>query len=340
MKRSGSFLVVIFLLSFCLSEVSVMAENAGSRGSYSRAGWAGARYTAAGMTGEVLSDDVFAIYWNPAGLSELKTKKRLTETEIREKASSGNVDEITEEDLLNFSDNTYDPFFVDVGVSYTSLDIERDAGFGGVAFNFYGGVLGAGCFLITSGNIETRDENGTLIDNKERYTGTVGYLSYAFPVNIISFGLNVKSYYEAIGEYTYYGFGADAGAIVYLLPFIRMGIMIRDGVGFLSPQKEEYSEESYDFFKPEIKVAFALLTDAGVRVALSGSRKLEQDNFDYGAGVEFDLSKNLMLSAGLNDGYFSCGFTLKLFKMDISYALNFDKIDYGYNNTISLTVFF
>ena len=61
-----------------------MAENAGSRGSYSRAGWAGARYTAAGMTGEVLSDDVFAIYWNPAGLSELK-KKRLTETEIREK---------------------------------------------------------------------------------------------------------------------------------------------------------------------------------------------------------------------------------------------------------------
>jgi hypothetical protein len=47
-----------------------------------------------------------------------------------------------------------------------------------------------------------------------------------------------------------------------------------------------------------------------------------------------------MLSAGLNDGYFSCGFTLKLFKMDISYALNFDKIDYGYNNTISLTVFF
>lgn len=327
------------LLIISASFIPVYADNAGSRGSYTRGGWAGARYAAAGMTGEVLVDDVFAVYWNPAGLSELKAKKKLTESQIREKAKSGDIEDITDEDLLNFSDEQYEALFLNIGVSYSSLDIDRDAGFAGVAFNAFKGVLGAGFFSITSGDIETRDEAGTLT-GKERYTGSAGYLSYSIPWNIISFGITFKGYYESIGEYTYYGCGSDVGAQVYLLPFLKMGIMIRDAGGFLTPEKKEYSEEEYDFFMPQIKIGAALLSDAGIRLAVSGSRKLEQSDFEYGAGVEFDLSRRMMLSAGLCDGYFSTGVTLKLPGVDISYALNFDRVDYGYNNTVSAAALF
>ncbi len=333
---TGKILIVSFLI---ILMHPAYADNAGSRGSYTRGGWAGARYTAAGMTGEVLADDVFSIYWNPAGLSELKGKKKLTETQIKEKAKNGEINDITEDDLLNFSEEKSDALFFDLGISYSSLDIERNAGFAGVAFNAFKGVAGAGFFSITSGNIETRDETGTLTGT-ERYTGSAGYLSYSIPWNIFSFGVTLKGYYEGIGEYTYYGFGSDVGAQVYLLPFLKMGIMIRDAGGFLTPEKKEYSEEDYDFFMPQIKIGVAILSDAGVRVSCSGSRKLEQADFEYGVGVEFDLNRFIMLSAGLCDGYFSTGMTLKTGGMNISYALNFDRIDYGYNNTVSASVFF
>ncbi len=333
------YIKLSLLLSILTVLNSAYADNAGSRGSYTRGGWAGARYAAAGMTGEVLADDVFSIYWNPAGLSELKTKSKLSETQIREKARSGDIDDITEEDLLNFSDEQYSKLFFSIGASYTSLDIERDAGFSGVAFNAFGGVMGAAFFSITSGDIETRDETG-ILTGKDDYSGSVAYLSYSKQKNIIAFGFTLKGYYESIGEYSYYGIGSDIGAQIYILPFLKIGIMIRDLGSFLTPEEEEYSEEQYDFFMPEIKVATELISDAGIRVAFSGSRKLEQSDFEYGVGVEFDLNSWVMLSAGLCDGYFSTGVTLKMAGIDVAYALNFDSIDYGYNNTVSVAVLF
>ncbi|HNX24607.1 MAG TPA: hypothetical protein PKG60_11215 [Spirochaetota bacterium] len=315
------------------------AENAGSRGSYTRGGWAGAEYAATGMAGEVLADDVFAIYWNPAGLTELRAKKKLTEKQITEKAKQGNIEDITEEDLLNFSESDANQLFFNVGASYTKLDIERDAGFAGCAFNFFKGVIGAGLYSITSSGIETRNDSGTLTGTRN-YSGSAGFLSYAIQWNIISFGVSAKGYYESIGESTYSGAGADAGFQIFLLPFIKLGVMVRDAGGFLKPQDAPESENRYDFFKPQIKTGIAFLSDAGVKIALSGSKKLEQTGFEYGAGVEYDISKFLTVNTGITDNYFSAGFTLKLMGMDVAYAINYDKIDFGYNNTVSLALLF
>jgi len=337
MKKISIHIITFFMIA--ASAGQVYADNAGSRGSYTRGGWAGARYTAAGMTGEVLADDVFSVYWNPAGLSELKGRAKLSEGQIREKVKSGDVEDITDEDLLNFSEEEYESLFLNIGISYTSLDIERDAGFAGLAFNALKGVIGAGFFSITSGDIETRDESGTLT-GKERYSGSAGYLSYSIPWNIISVGVTFKGYYESIGEYTYFGCGSDLGAQIFLLPFFKMGIVVRDAGGFLTPEKKDYSEEKYDFFMPQIKIGGALISDAGIRLAFSGSRKLEQSDFQYGVGVEFDLNSYVMLIAGLCDGYFSTGVSLKISGVEISYSINFDRIDYGYNNTVSAAALF
>jgi len=328
------------LILFCLISISAAgADNAGSRGAYTRGGWAGAKYVASGMTGEVMADDIFSIYWNPAGLTALRVKKRLNEEQVKEKAKEGKIDEITEEDLLNFSESGYDRLFFNIGASYTKLDIERSAGFAGFAFNLFKGVLGVGLYSITSPEIETRDESGNLTGT-QNYSGSEGFLSYAIQWNIMSLGVSVKGYYEAIGESTYSGFGADAGVQVFILPFIKVGVMVRDAAGYLKPYDAPDSENRYDLFKPQITTGIAFLTDAGIKISFSGSKKLEQTDFNYGAGVEYAISEYFVINTGLCDNYFSAGFTIKLLDMDIAYAINFDRIDMGYNNTVSVAVLF
>jgi hypothetical protein len=331
---------VQLLLIFLFFSVAIAsADNAGSRGAYTRGGWAGAKYAASGMTGEVIANDIFSIYWNPAGLTELKVKKKLNEKQITEKAKEGKIDEITEDDLLNFSDSGSDRLFFNIGASYTKLDIERDAGFAGFAFNFFKGVLGIGLYSITSTGIETRDESGDLTGT-QNYSGSEGFLSYAVQWNIMSLGVSLKGYYEAIGESTYSGFGGDAGVQVFILPFIKVGVMVRDAVGYLKPYDAPESEKRNDFLKPQITTGIAILTDAGIKISFSGSKKLEQTDFDYGAGVEYAISKYFIINTGLCDNYFSAGFTIRLLDMDIAYAINFDRVDMGYNNTVSVAVLF
>ena len=330
---------ISFLIIFLSIAAATYGENNGSRGSYTRGGWAGAKYVAAGMTGEVLVNDIYSIYWNPAGLTELREKKKLTERQISEKAREGRIDEITEYDILNFSESDSAKLFLNLGASYTKLDLERDAGFAGCAFNLFKGVIGVGYYTIFSSDIEERNVSGDLTGSLN-YSGSVGFLSYAMQWNIVSFGLSIKGFYEGIGESSYSGAGMDCGFQIFLLPFIKVGIMVRDGVGYLHPYNAPDSEDRYDFFKPQVKTGIAFLSDTGIKIALSGSKKFEQSDFEYGMGIEYSITNYLTLIAGLNDNYFSAGFSINLLNIDISYALSFDKIDFGYNNTISLAVLF
>ena len=335
MTKKISFFIILFIYMSALAH----AENGGSRGAYTRGGWAGAEYVAAGMTGEVLVNDIYSIYWNPAGLTELRAKKNLTERQITERAREGRVDEITESDILNFSESDSDRLFLNLGASYTKLDIERDAGFGGCAFNLFKGVIGVGFYTIVSSGIEKRKDDGELIGNLN-YSGSAGFLSYAMQWNIVSFGVSVKGFYEGIGESSYSGAGADCGFQIFPLPFIKIGIMVRDIVGYLRPYDAPDSEKRTDFFKPQMKTGIAFLSDTGIKIALSGSKKFEQSDFEYGMGIEYSMNRYFTLIAGLNDNYFSAGFSITILDIDISYALSFDKIDFGYNNTVSLAVLF
>ena len=218
---------ILFLIMFLSIAAATYGENTGSRGSYTRGGWAGAEYVAAGMTGEVLANDIYSIYWNPAGLTELREKKKLTEQQITEKAREGKIDEITESDILNFSESDSDRLFLNLGASFTKLDLERDAGFAGCAFNLFKGVIGIGAYTIMSSDIEAYDDQGEP-KGSLNYSGSVGFLSYAMQWNIVSFGVSVKGFYEGIGESSYTGAGMDCGFQIFLLPFIKIGMMVRD----------------------------------------------------------------------------------------------------------------
>ncbi len=330
---------ILFGLFVVVLSSPIFADDAGSRGAYTRGGWAGARYVASGMSGVVMSDDIFSMYWNPAGLSDLLSKKKMTEDDVARKAKEKKYGEITEADLLNFSENSSKRNFLDFGASYTGLDVERDALFTGVAFGLFNGVFGAGLYSVISRDIETRDSDGNLT-GKNNYAGAEGFISYAWSSAIYSVGLSIKPLYEKIGDSTYSGLGSDIGVQVFVLPFIKVGVMARDVCSFLKPSGSTESESEYDFFKPEISSGISLITDSGIVLSLTTSKRIEQDGFYVGGGVEYHVKSYFSISAGMFDESFTAGFELSLLNMRFGYALSLDRVDGGYNNTLSMELIF
>lgn len=339
MRAFGTWIAVLATAALALEASRLDAQDAGSRASYTRGGWAGAKYVAMGRAAEVMADDVFSIYWNPAGLTSLKEREHLTPDQINERAKSGRVSSITEDDLIRFSDETGPRTVFQLGVSAAMIDVEREAGFAGVAFNIFKGVMGAGVYSIQSRKIESRDESGNYIKDIT-YSGSVGYLSYAWITGVTSIGMSLKGLYEKIGEVGYYGAGADLGAQLEVVPFLRVGFVVMDiGTGLKPDGTYEYIEDKYDFASPSIKISAALTSrESAFTLALSAVRKLEQEDYELNVGLAYNLVRNITVYGGLSDSFFTAGVSFKIWTLEAAYAFSYDNIDSGYNNIVSLTL--
>ena len=337
LKLSSAFFI-IFVIFFAFE---LFAENdaGSSRASFTRGGWAGARYTAMGKAAEVIVDDVYSIYWNPAGLRELLNKESLSQEEIKKRATSGDISTITEKDLTRFSEEQYSKNIVQIGVSSAILAVEREAGFAGVAFNLFNGVFGIGYYGIQSRNIEARDTSGEY-QKDLNYMASVGYISYGWGIGVTSVGLSFKMLHEKIGDIEYYGMGSDLGTQIELIPLVKIGFVVQDiGTGLKPVKKYDNIENKYDFAYPVLKLSASLTNRASdLIVAISGIKKLEQEKFEVNLGLQYNILKYSSIYLGLNNSLFSTGISIKLFNMDITYAFSFDKIDLGYNNMLSLTL--
>lgn len=339
MRLSIYRILFIFIL-VCLCRTELFATGGGSRASFTRGGWVGARYVAMGMAADVLADDIYAIYWNPAGLYELKGKKKLTADEIKKKARTGDIEDIREEDLLDFSEQDVDKSFVQLGISGAMLDVSRNAAFTGVAFDMLGGVFGVGLYSIASFGIESRDDSGAYIEDIN-YIASVSYISYSWSMGIATIGASLKGLYEKIGNVNYMGFGTDVGTQIYVLPFLKVGFVAQDlGTGLFPVGNQDNIENRYDLASPTLKLGLTVTSDTGITFAISAIKKLEQDKFNIGAGIQYDIKKLMSIYLGMNNSYFSTGLTLKLSRFNISYAFTIDRIDYGYNNIVSISVLF
>ncbi|MCX7678403.1 MAG: hypothetical protein N2316_04215 [Spirochaetes bacterium] len=319
----------------------LFSQEAGSRAAFTRGGFVGAKYAAMGKAAEVIVDDVFAIYWNPAGLVALKSKEHLTAEEIRSKAKKGDVSAVTEDDLIRFSDEEGPRTVIQIGASAALLDVEREAGFSGIAFTAFKGVVGMGVYGIQSLNIESRDESGNYVKSIA-YRGGVGYVSYAWISGITSIGVSMKGLYETIGDITYTGSGVDVGVQTEVVPFLRVGCMVSDIASGLKPIKEyEYIENEYDFATPTIKVAVALTSrESDFVLAITGVRKLESKNYELNLGISYALADSISLYGGLNNSYFTTGISINILNIECSYAFSYDNVNSGYNNMVSVLVEF
>ncbi len=330
------YILIFILLSF---NILLAGEDAGSRASYTRTGWVGARYVALGKAAEVIVDDAFAIYWNPAGLCDLSGKESPSIDEIKEKARKGDVDDIKEEDLVTFSEREDRNGVAQIVASGAKLAIEREAGFAGAGFSLWGGVFGAGLYTIRSDDIITRDTDGNKTGTTA-YSGNVGYLSYGKYVGNTAVGLSIKGLYEKIGEYSYSGAGADLGVQTEIIPFLKVGFVLQDiGTGLYPMDDYTDVEKEYDLGNMSMKLSAAITTrGADFIIAFSGVKKIEQERYEINVGMQYDLSEMMAIYLGLNDSFFTSGVSVSLWGTEIAYAFAYDKIDYGYNNIVSVKI--
>jgi hypothetical protein len=318
--------------------VKVLA-NGRSRGTFTRGGFVGGKYVAMGRNGEVTADDVYSIYWNPAGLTELRHAQILTEKEIKEKAEKGKVDDISEAELIRFSEEEK-RFSVQVAASGSMLTFGANTAFFGMAINLPTGVLGIGSYTIFSGGVGRTDYNGVRTGTLD-YLATAGYISYGVSLGVTSLGFSVKALYEKIGNDYYLGCGTDIGTQVYLLPFLKIGLMVQDlGTGMYPMVKRAGIDQSYAFAYPTLKLGIAVITNRNFTIAVSGIKKLDVKTFGYSIGAQYDIMKWASIYIGLKDLVFSAGLTFHVVRFDVSYAFTMDTITKGFNHIASATVMF
>ncbi|MDA3899565.1 MAG: hypothetical protein PF637_03490 [Spirochaetes bacterium] len=324
----------------CLFSTSLHGESTGVRGAFSRSGLVGAHNVAMGTAVEAISNDVFSIYWNPAGLTHLRRRKRSIREDVRINLHENKINKISERDLELLSDDT-PKFFFQIGSSATILQAEREAAFIGGAFNIYNAVLGIGAFGIYSDDIDTYNESGTHTGNTA-YQAGVSYFSFAYPTEYASIGITAKGLYENIDHTNYAGSAFDIGIQTDFIPLIQIGFVVQDvGIGLLRANQLDNARDEYEFGKPVFRFNVAILSrTANMTVSAGLIKKFEDEGSEFKFGVKYDLFSNVSFLLGVKESLFSTGCIFTVFNSDFAYALSVDNIDLGYNHTVSFAYLF
>ncbi|HPD19418.1 MAG TPA: UPF0164 family protein, partial [Candidatus Goldiibacteriota bacterium] len=138
-----------------------------------------------------LADDSMSVYYNPAGLANLK--------------------------MIEFNAN-YDMWFMDSSLSYGCFNIP--IGYGNIG----------GLFLYTGyGEFEERDETGRSLDTKIEPYSLSGGLFYGFPIgNFFSAGLGIKFSNFMISDYSLSSMFFDLGVKANFNNFIFLGLTLQN----------------------------------------------------------------------------------------------------------------
>jgi hypothetical protein len=329
---------VTFSILLCLiypNAAQAGSQDTRNRGSYTRGGFCGAKYISFGNSAEACADDVFAIYWNPAGLASLRKNDSVSADVMRAKAEKGDLTGISEKDVRDFGGSSESVW--QMGISGSSISIDRNAGFGGAAFTTGIGSFGAGVYTIYSGSIDEYNENAERT-GASSYSGAEGIISYARSISISSIGISVKGLHETISDASFAGAACDIGVQASPFPFIKIGVVAQDlGIG-LYPVSGDNLEKTYDRGSPTLRSSVMMESrSSGVSVSGGIVRHIEQRNFIYNAGIRYSPSSHVALSLGYFDKDFSVGAGAKIWKLELWYAFSYDRIGMGYNHTVSLS---
>ncbi|MBN1621269.1 MAG: PorV/PorQ family protein [Endomicrobiales bacterium] len=262
----------------------------------------GARAASMGGAYTGVSDEVNAIYWNPAGLTQVNNKQ------------------LTAMHALWFEDISFDY------LAYCQKGL--------------GGAFGIGLNYLNSGDIDKYDFNGNALGETYNATDMNVSLSYAKKVKKVSLGLNLKYISMSIEEESATAYALDAGTFFNPWDKLGFGIVaqnIGSSVKFIS-ESESLPFIAKLGCSYKVKENFLLALDAvspsdddlGACVGADYKFRLKPGDFSLRAGYKTSTASGFDSLAGV-----TAGFGLDFSGYGLDYAWD-TYGDLGYTHIISL----
>lgn len=295
--------LIIFLL-FSFNEI-IFSQSAGNTGLAFLKFSYGAKNAAMGDIGNVISNDVTALFYNPSRLTSLENPEIFF-------MHNGWIQDVNSEII-------------------------------GAAFKIKSIPFAVGVNSSRVSDIEVRTKPGDY-DTKFDAQYFYGSLSSAIKLyKNFSFGFSIKYYYEGMLEHDAQGIGFDFGANYRLMNKVDISASVRN-VGTMSEMKDEKTNlpseirfgvgSEYEIHSIKSKVS------SGVEY----QKYFDVDESHFHFGLEFLFNNLLAIRGGYMANYeakdFTFGFGLIWGRLNLDYAYSPLKYDLGSGNSISIKLRF
>lgn len=276
----------------------------------------GAKSAGLGNAYGVVVADPSAVYWNPAGLAQIYTEKRITQTIETPKTNEKPAGDDEEFNKLLDDQNatgtkesktveiTERGFQAQLNTSAGYLSNGRMTYFGAVGMTALGGGIGAGVGGTRIQSVSTFDAAGTATGSTS-YNAYAGYLGYGWGTGPVRLGISGFAVREDLIGGAVNGAGVNIGAQVVVLPPLlsvaadikNLGaIQSRTGGGF----KEMGKLDTLFSFSMQIQ---APPPNSNFKLILGFTANLDKpegDGVKLNMGVAYGFSKYMYAMLGLN----------------------------------------
>jgi len=290
--------IFVFISVCCLPVTAGISGNAGVNGAQYLRIASGARPSGMAEAFTAVSDDLNAVYWNPAGLAQLNNRQFL------------------------FYHNQWLSDITEQSISY-AFPMEK-----------LGGIISGSVRYLHMGELVGTDESGNETGDFKAYnmSGALSYAAEIMKSNLYLFkgpvyaGGNVKYFREKIEKVEAQSFCADAGLLVGST--IKLGVAVQNiGPGIKYINKTE---------KLPFNIKTGLAYEAAEKgfIAAADVSKPSDNKFVFSFGSELELIDFLALRAGYTTGNdaglgFSFGFSAGTDIGKHNFNLNYSFIPYG-----------
>ena len=248
-------LILLFSCLFMCLPASYLSANTGA--SFLKIG-VGARAIGMGSAYTAIGDDVNAIHWNPAGISQMSQQ--------------------------SFS------------ATHTGWITDINYDFAGYVYPGKLGIFGGSIICLSQGELEGRDENRNLTQSFSA-SDIALTISFARQTIIndhrIGYGINLKAINQQIETEKAFGVVVDLGLLFKVkqaLP-LQFGLSIQN----LGPQMK-FINEGYDLpLSVTAGVGYAI---SGLTIALDIKQQVYEGRTDISIGTEYFLVPNFAIRAG------------------------------------------
>ncbi|MCP4632116.1 MAG: UPF0164 family protein [candidate division Zixibacteria bacterium] len=295
MKYLKTKIVVLILLMMIPADVRT-EEKGGYAGSFLDWG-AGSRAIALGKTFTAIADDGTAIYWNPAGLNNIKSKQITAMHAV-----------VFEDRKVNYVSFTYPANKLTLSASWLRFGVN---------------------------DLQERSSSGQLTghfsDSENAFVVGAGYpILLRLNMNL-SIGASLKYFYHSLYDRHANGIGFDLGSLVTYKP---EGLFHNICLGFVVQNlgaKLKWNTESNHTDRIPVSLRLGSVVQLNaipLKYALDIDKKEERD-IRIHTGMEYEWNI-LAIRVGINDDEFTAGTGFKLnvdtFSMQLDYAYTNDDI--------------